>query len=192
MIGLENLPRLAEFVRRWAGAEEIVPPGVIAQVDRPEWQWLYQARLWSSGVITVAANVGNVSEIEMFNPAQRDSTLIVVITMVKVINQLAGVAYTLTLNGGAGAVPAIGVPRDSRILGGTQAVSRISNGSVGVSGLFLDRITGVLGADKTFDVLPVILAPNNRLNVWNGTQNSPITAVFAGYEYNGRAEELAP
>jgi hypothetical protein len=194
VIGWEGLPRLAEAIRRFTGSEEIVPPGFLVGVDPPEFQFLKNVRLWTTGLVTVAANAGNVSHIEVANPG---SSLIVVVTKAKVLNPFLNASYLLTLNGAAAATPAQNTARDTRQSGNiVQSINRIANNTVGTSGISIDEVfAGVAGTTLYFDGLPFVLTPNlplgNRLGIFNTTQNSPLTVVIEGYEYNARAEELA-
>jgi hypothetical protein len=94
------------------------------------------------------------------------------------------------LDGGAGAVPTANLPLDTRNPG-IQSLNRISNASVGVSGVKLDQIIIQANNDGEFRVLPFVLGPNHRLNIWNTNPNTALTVVMSGFEYLGRSEELA-
>jgi hypothetical protein len=173
--------------------DELVPPGFLYALDRPEWKFLFQERLWTTGPITVAANVGNVSFVEVVNLAKN---LIVVVTEAKVVAPLSGAIFSLRLNGAAGGAPAQNVARDTRQLVGVQSLNRLANNVVGVSGIEYDQVEGFgLNAQVAeFTVLPIILGPNpplgNRLAIFNIQQNQALIAILSGYEYNCRAEEL--
>lgn len=189
---------LTEFVRRHLGEEghldshspELGLHYVLAN-DRPEHFWHKGERFWTTGPVTIAAAVGNVSEVEVFNPP--GSGVIVVVTYAA-SQAGAASAYLLTIDGGAGAVPVANTPIDTRVAG-IVSQNRISNASVGVSGTLIDRRTGTAGADLLFEhqdaTRPLaILSPNHRLNLWCGTVNTALTAIFKGYEFTALPMEL--
>jgi hypothetical protein len=196
VIGLESLPRIAEGIRRYFGADEVVPPGIIALTEggvHPELLHHMGIRRWTTGPVVIGAAVGNLGMIEVFNPAQVPSLqpLIVVVTRAIVTSVVAAVNICqLTLDGGAGAVPTANLPLDTRNPG-IQSLNRISNASVGVSGVKLDQIIIQANNDGEFRVLPFVLGPNHRLNIWNTNPNTALTVVMSGFEYLGRSEELA-
>jgi hypothetical protein len=195
VIGLEGLPRFAEAIRRYFGADEIVPPGVIALTEggvHPELLHHMGIRRWASGLVQIGANVGAVGLVEIFNPPQVPGLqpLIVVVTLAAVINSVAAGTYHLRVDGGAGAVPAANTPLDTRNPG-VQSQNRISNAAVGPSGIFLEQLTVPATTDGVFRTLPFVLGPGHRLNIWNTTQNQALFAEFAGFEYLARSEEVA-
>jgi hypothetical protein len=194
VIGLESLPRVAEAARRYFGADEIIPPGFILGLQRFEWEALQLIRWWTTGSVTIAANAGNVSHIEVFNPVQvaGNQPLLVVVTRAKVLNPVAA-TYLFNIDGAAAAVPAANTPLDTRVPG-VQSQNRILNTTVGTSGVSIDSrsvAAGEVGEDFEFTVLPVLIGPSHRAQIWCVTQNQPLTVVMQGYEYLARSEEIA-
>jgi hypothetical protein len=197
-------PGYREIVRRLLGEDlelgSVTPElglALVLESDRPEWYFYRGARLWAFQA-TVAANAGNVSHIEVFNPSSAANPLLVVVDGVKIHNPAAG-EYTLRYNGAAAAVPIQNDVRDLRIPG-LKAVSqnRIANNTVGQSGIIVDAMEVVTaGTDYTLtpdlsSALPFVLGPGDRLAVWTVAQNTALNVVMGGYERFGRPEEIQP
>lgn len=194
VLGWDAVPRFSEFIRRFTGQEEIVPPGLIVQSDRPEWQWLMGVRLWTTGPIQVAAAAGNRSKVEIPNLG---SSLIIVVTNATVLSVGAagGQPYNLTMDGPPQGTPTQNFTRDSRQAGLlVQSINRIGNAAGGIGGQVLDELTADATAfqDKSFRTsLPVVITPGHNLQLW-GPVNNLLRIIMSGYEYNARAEETAP
>lgn len=183
----ESVPRLKEAVRLIWGEEDIVPPGLILGLDRPEWFSIKRERLWTTGPITIASGAGR-SSLEVANDLVVGGTLILVVTECKVINPVVG-NYTLRLDAAGASTPTANLSRDPRN-SGIQSKNRIQNGNP-ASGIELDQGQAVTAVDLFLRAaLPLILTQNHRLTIF-GVTASAITAVFSGYEFNGRIEELA-
>jgi hypothetical protein len=191
----------ADAIRRLLGEElslSAVSPELSAllalEVDRPDWHFLRNSRLFSTGLLTVAANAGHVGQIDLFNPA--NSGVIVVVKIAKVVNATTGVEYILMLDGGAaGGTAAQNLLLDQRygLSARTSSQNFIGNGAVGVSGNQVDaRFCPLTNTDLRFDApdIGLIIAPGRRANIFNATQNSTLTGFFMGYERRARPEEL--
>jgi hypothetical protein len=190
VLGWDAVPRFSEFIRRFTGQEEIVPPGLVVQADRPEWQFLQGVRLWTSGPITVAGAAGNRSKVEVPNLS---ASLMIVVTRAGILGALGAAGlYFLTMDGPAQGAPTQNFSRDPRSPGLlVQSVNRIGNAAGGVGGNLLDRLTAdTVNRDYDFQhALPATITPGHNLQIWNDTLNQAVVAIFAGYEYNMRAEE---
>lgn len=191
VLGWDGLPRISEFIRRWSGQEEIVPPGLVIQSDRPEWLFLQGIRLWSTGAIQVAAAAGNRSKVEIPNLS---TNLMIVVTSAVVLNPQGAGQYTLTIDGPAQGTPTQNFSRDTRQGVAVQSINRIGNAAGGVGGTQIEEVFTTLGVDRRFDggSLPAIITPGHNLQLWNTVVNQLIRCMFTGYEYNVRAEEFAP
>jgi hypothetical protein len=165
------------------------------EVDRPDWHFLRNSRLWSTGTNPVAANAGHVSQIDLFNPA--GSGVIIVVKVANIVNSVLGSAYALTLDGGAaGGAASQNLLLDQRygLAARTVGQNFIGNGAVGISGNVVEQIFSDV-AVKTLEFhiprdLGLIVAPGRRMNLWCQTQNTPLNAFFSGYERRARPEEL--
>lgn len=181
----ENVPRIKEAIRLIWGEEDIVPPGAVLLNDRPEFFAIKRERLWAFSS-SVGAGAGR-PQVDVANEPVPGGLLIVVVTMIKVVNATAG-TYALTLDAAQAGAPTANISRDPRN-SGIQSKNRILN-TAAQSGTVIDNKQFAGGADGLFDVLPVILTQAHRLTVF-GVNAAAMTVVGAGYEFNGRAEELA-
>jgi hypothetical protein len=193
---------LTELVRRMLGEElqlgSVSPElGLMLalEVDRPEWYFLRSERLFSTGLLQIAANVGHVGQIDLFNPV--GSGIIIVIRGIVIYSGIAAQSYTLTLDGGAaGGAAAQNFVLDQRwpLAYRTAGQNFIGNAAVGVSGNIIEQRIAQTGAlDIIFEtpkVTGLIVAPGRRMNVWCQTQNSALGATIMGYERIARPEEL--
>jgi hypothetical protein len=194
----------SDAVRRLLGEElslSSVSPEIglllALEVDRPDWHFLRNSRLFSTGILSVAALTGKVGQADLFNPT--GSGVIVVCTFVRVVSPAAGVRYELVLDGGAaGGVAAQNLLLDQRYGLAARAVSQnfIGNGAVGPSGNEVEGISpsGSTTGDVTFEIprkLGIIVAPGRRINLFTSAQNTALQCFFGGYERRARPEELA-
>ena len=208
-LGFSATPRFGELLSDLFGDEEdVVPPGIILENDRPEYSYSKRERLWTTGPVFVAANVGNVSSCSIEYSAQaqlNQPRMIGVVTGIKVcgVNVVAGDRYQLTHSGAQGQTPTAGIVRDFRwdlqpsTTGRSALLNRILNNTVGVSGDLLDEVSAdVTGKDLYFLSVPYILQQGitnqiaERLSVFSLTANKALRVVFWGYERLGRPEEF--
>jgi hypothetical protein len=195
----------ADQVRRLLGEElslaSVSPElslALVLESDRPEWHFLRNSRLFSTGTLSVAALAGRVGQMDLFNPA--GSGIIIVVRYALTSQVVAGSIYTLTLDGGAaGGVAAQNLLLDQRYGLAARASGQnfIGNGAVGSSGNEVDRIQAPATLSPIALEFPlparvgIIVAPGRRINMWNNTQNQLMVGLFAGYERRARPEELS-
>jgi hypothetical protein len=193
---------LTELVRRMLGEELQFGSAspelglmLALEIDRPEWFFLRSERLFSTGRLTIAANAGHVSQVDLLNPS--NSGIIIVVRYVVLLQTVAGTIYSLMLDGGAaGGAAAQNLVLDQRWPLAYKAAGQnfIGNGAVGVSGNEIDSIQPLSTATQQEFPLPTrlgfILAPGRRANVFSNTQNQAINVIMAGYERIARPEEL--
>jgi hypothetical protein len=207
VIGYAEAPRYPSAIRALTGDEELVPPGLELEVDRPEWSYLKRERLWTTGPQFVAANVAGVSQVELSyaNANPGVPRLICVVIGIKVcgVNVVALDRYQLTHQGALGATPAPGFARDTRLDQGavtarSQIRTQILNTNVGVSGDILDEVSAeVTGKDLFFSIVPLMLAQGvigiatQRYTVFSVAVNKALRVVYWGYERLARPEEVA-
>jgi hypothetical protein len=205
IVGYEQARRYGQLIEKLTGDEEIVPPGLILEVDRPEWFVLGQTRAWSTGAISVAGAVGNFGRLQIQNPAvtkQGIPALIVVVTGVKAVSVvsantafdvstddariLAGIAQNNALDTRVSA-RAAGV----RAVGSQNAVD---NSLPATGGNSIDRfVVNAVGGDGISEVvqrLAVVLKPNSNLSLTQRLANTALQGVMWGYERIARPEEL--
>lgn len=157
-----------------------------------DWYYLMGTTRYSINQ-TIAANVGHVGQIDLFNPSP--AGLLVVVENVQVNNANLNSPYILTLDGGAaGGTPASGTPLDQRepLSKKSGAQVFIGNGAVGFSGNVIDKRTcEVAGKDLNFVLFAAaVLAPGRRLNLWNFTQNQGLDGSIVWRERQLGASEL--
>ena len=181
-------------------------PSLILENDRPEWKWLNDTFLFSTGPQFVAANVGNVSRVEISYPiATQHRRMMATILGIKVcgVNVVAADRYQLTGQGVVAGAPAPGLILDSRGLQPNAATGRstvqtqIANSTPSVSGDILDEVTAdVTNKDLLFHITPLVLVQSAfasvfpRYTVFTVAQNKALRVVFWGYERLARPEEL--
>lgn len=189
MIGYEGAPRYPQAIVALTGDEEIAPPGLTLETDRPEYSWLKRERLWSLrlNLGAVAANFNKF----IIQPAQGTHVLTVVTKIHS--DQAAFVEIGEAIVAGGAATFA--VARDGR--GGfnrrvaTAGFTAQAVAQTGSNGYF------PLRANVPEDVIFITAA--NDVNVPN--QFAPIlinsaavnvaqTVYILGYERSLRPEEI--
>lgn len=197
--------RWAELVNRLFGMESAdapLPPGFILELDRPEWQFLKREYAWTTGILTAAANVGNLSRIQVKNPASSGRLIIVTGAYSQ-----AGVAgsYLITRDGSAivsGVAANLALDTRVQLISSSRKVgsqNAIDNSLPAPSGEQLFRKTGTAGGDVFFNMragsggpeLPVILVPNTVCDLICQTANTALVAWMVGYERPFNPDELA-
>jgi len=205
-IGYEGAPRFAAYIGRLTGDEEIIPPGVILENDPKENWYLKSVSLWTTGRITIAASVGNLSRVQVANPTiptgQSGSALIVVVTGCVVVGKASIGSIALTIDAAAAATPTPNLALDTRTPLNTSvnaptvgSVNLIANNTAAVSGYRYEEVFSTVAAtdlvSRFLALQPVILFPGHNLTVFNQTSNEAIVAYLYGYERPARPEELA-
>ncbi len=190
--------RWAELANRLFGMESTdapLPAGFILELDRPEWRFLKRELLWSTGPLSVAANVAGVGRLQIQNPST--SQRLVVITSFVAIAPAAAGTYDITVDGAIIGSTAANSALDARVplVGGTtrQVASRnaIANNLPTPSGTRVDRITAPAGVDAVSRVPPIVLIPNSLAEISAITVNIAQTFLAFGYERPVLPDELA-
>jgi len=195
--------RYAELLGRLFGVESEdvpMPPGFILEVDRPEWAIHKRELLWTTGGILVAANPGNLSRMQIHNPA--NSQRLVVVEGFVVVNPAVVGLVTVSQDGALAGAPTANIAIDSRVptqagIRKVMSVNRIDNTLPAVSGDPIYQRQAQVGVDVIFNFRngperPVILIPNTVVEVVFGVVNQPIRAIGVGYERPATPDELAP
>jgi hypothetical protein len=199
--------RYAELVNRLFAIEgdaAPLPPGFILELERPEWAFLKRELFWSTGQIIVAANVGNVSRLQIHNPPlakPSDPGRIVVVEGFVVTAPVTAGIYFVTRDGALAGTPTTNLATDTRVPVGSvsrkvSSLNRIDNTLPSFSGDVIAIRQAVIGADVIFNFRvgperPIVLAPNTVCEVVDSTTNQGIRAVAVGYERPATPDELA-
>lgn len=203
MIGYESAARYASLVKALTGDEELVPPGLVLEQDRREWSFLKRERLFTSGLVIVAANVANPSQVMARLPAvpATGPQTVVVFTSIKLsgANVVAGDRYRLRLTGAIAGAFGPGIAIDTRWgsnvgVSGATVVQFAGDNSAAASGDILEEVSAsVTGQDLYFSVLPILCTDlyQVRVAVWSFAINKALAVTFAGYERGLRSEENA-
>jgi hypothetical protein len=203
-IGFEGARRFADYIEKLTGDQEIVPPGVIVEIDPPEAQYLKRVRPWSS-IASIAASVGNVGRMQLTNPAavSPNPGNIVVVQGAGIINKAATGRITISGDAaaaGGGVSPANGfdtrIPLDNtNVLAVQPPQNTISNANAVISGYILERFWVVVAGDNGYSrilpVRPFIMTPGHNLTIFDETTNEVGLFIAWGYTRPARAEELA-
>lgn len=194
MIGFDQRPRYSELIRRvWGEDAEFLPPGIILEIDRPEWR-IYKRELdWTTGQLVIAAAVANFGRFQIQVPAGR----IVVPTHVLTF-AAAGGGILLTIDGpiAAGAVPNLALDTRLPFAAGPGApqvgsLNAISNAAGGVGGYRIAAYQQVVNTMTVFTIpRPPVLLPGHNLTVWDQTANEQLLGYILGYERPAEPEEL--
>ena len=198
LAGYEAVPRYAELIHRVFGEDvDFVPPGILLELDRPEWKIYKREKMWTTGRVSIAANVGNVGRVQVLNRA--NSGIISVVTHLVTLTTAAA-SIRVTVDAAAAGTPAPCLALDTRLPfnagAGAPTVSTqslIANNTAGVSGyLILDFSSPAAGVWSPIITLPypVVLDETHNLTVFDTTANEQLTAYIYGYERSARPEEL--
>jgi hypothetical protein len=192
VIGFEQVPHFAEAVRKLFGAEEVVPPGIVLEMDRPEYSAEKRERLVMGGG-TVAISAGNFSHLAV-RVNQTNRRVILVVTHIVLV--AGGAAQTFDIRVGqtltADAALASWLFRD-QVAGApsSQLITRVQAAQAGTS----FGVPFPVPAND-FRVVPfplVLRAPENSpqfVAVVGTAVATAITAFFVGYEKLVRPEQL--
>lgn len=192
MIGFDAAARYARAIEYLTGAEEIVPPGMVLELDRPEWMALKEEMPYA-GKVDVAASVANLSHGGVFNTgaAGDGPRLGVVVERIVLVNR-SGLAnrfeIRLTTNTTWDSSVS-GVARDLRQARGTQSrvVTRTQAAALGLPMLAFPI------ANETALIVPCFyfLRPQTGCVVTTETTNQRVIAYFECRERVYRAEEMS-
>jgi hypothetical protein len=203
IVGYEQARRYGQLVEKLTGDEEIVPPGLILELDRPEWLALAGTRLWSTGPVSVAGAVGNFGRIQIQNPAaakQGFPALIVVVLGARAVG--AAVAQFDISTDDAIIVAGVtsNLALDTRVSGDVSGIRRVAsknavaNNLPATGGNILDRFNNDTNRSEArsplIDSRPIILKPNTNMSLTQRLANTALQGVIWGYERIARQEEL--
>jgi len=190
MIG-SLLPRHNETARRVFGDNDILPPGVILELDRPEWHWAGRSLLVSEAVLQ-PLNAAQVSAVQLRNPAL--SKVIAVIEEIEVAVSNAANAEVqlgvLVNQADLGTIGPGSIARDSRwpsLLQGSCILSRANN--VGTANQI--RYVLLLAATPYVFKGPIVLAPGATARLATTASNINLYASFHWRERPLEAEEFS-
>ncbi len=185
MIGWQALPRMRALVTALTGEEEIVPPGLILEIDRPEYSFLKRERLWAVK-ITLAALAANINS---FSVLPNSKTVLAVVTHL-FTDQDSEVGLVKSTSGYSGTVGA--TSRDGRgVAPTTIAQSKqvaLASATLPPAGRWILKANLYqqlpahveLAFPSLFAIVIESIAVNVAQNLW-----------AAGYERASRAEEQA-
>ncbi len=200
--------RHQDFARSYFGVRsgeplhEVAPEltlAIILENDRAENFALQHTFPWSSGVVPVAAAVGNVNQLQIINPVS--SGIVVIVQGMKLAGKVTVGTIIITLDGaliGAGQAPNISLDSRAKVVAAQPVVASlnaISNATVGVNGVQVDRAFSpfnVVGdvESQLVRVRHIILTPGHRASIWNLTPNEASNFVAWGYERPMESTEL--
>ncbi len=203
MIGYEQSPRYAELVRRiWGEDAEILPPGLILELDRIEWAIHKRELHWTTGEVSIAASVANNGRVQVLNPAPPAGQPGRIVVVQRVIVNTAGLSnIRLTVDAAAASTPAPCLALDTRLPfnpgPGAPTVSTqslIANNNAVISGYRIAAFTTLVAGNFTSFELPkpVVLAPGHNFTVFDSTLNEQLFAYIYGYERPAQPEEITP
>lgn len=197
MIGYQNAPRYGNLARRVFGSDEILPPGIILEIDRPEWKSHKREFPWTTGRLNVAASVGNVSRIAVVNPL--GSNRLTIVTHVLAVAKTTVGLFRVTVDAAAGGAPAPCLSIDTRLpfnvgVGAPTVMTQSTLAqTAAISGYLVEDLTVTVAAgsalSQVLGIYPVILAEGHSLAVFNTTVNEACTAYIYGYERVATPEE---
>ena len=194
MIGFERLPRLSKLVEHVFGQRELVPPGVLLELDRDDWGLPGNTRFFTTGLLTIAGGAGN-SKFEIVNLP--GSGMIVVVKGWHVNNKIAAGSVRVVAEGAALATPAPCIALDRRVglAGASRIVETITRqaNTGGLSGDVIDQVFVGAGADgfsRVIESRGVILPPGTSCGFQDSPAAEQFTAIGWGYERPALPEEL--
>lgn len=201
--GSRRYAELASKLMATESADAPLPPGIILELDRPEWSYHKRERRWVAGILQ-AAIAGQFSEVGIIVPI--NSRVITVVQQVFVVSQGNGIGVRARIVPGSLGLTSFNLdPLDSRINKGTPVggfQSNIFAGSNAVAQLVVTNDAGLQvslsGTNGVYTELPwlrntVLVGDQTgaQLLVEGQTVNVAISAIFAGYERPATVDELA-
>lgn len=193
MIGYDAVPRYAEQGRRQFGAEDILPPGVLLEVDRVEGQLLKDEYL-GSGRADLAALAANFSIIQVFNPvgSQRIVTVFNAFAQAAA-GQLVFVGFSsialTTLTANAFMLDRRTISFLGAAFRGMTQLRTQQQAAVPADETLYKEIANGLGVPQV--PLRSVLAPGTGIHLRQSVVNVAMSGGFEFYERQARPEELA-
>jgi hypothetical protein len=187
VIGWDTVVRIGELVRRVTGNEEIVPPGMILELERPDWAVHKQETLWAFEQFVNAA-VANTSQVQFGIPSGSN----LIITIKGISNGQAVGSLVVRRSPFQTAGWLVGnnvVARDSRVAASTTNLLvngvQVKSDTPGVTGTIASNVpvNGVVYEDW-------VITPGNSLFVHGPVVNQAIDVTMWGYYRTARPEEL--
>ena len=202
MIGYEGAPRYPQAILALTGDDQIVPPGITLESDRPEYKFIGRVSL-AAAFAQAVSGAGSLPEIMLYNspPPQGQAGSLVVVTRIRfsssTVNFIA-YAFVRTIGPPAGYTDSSAEgpvdTRDQRLIGPRvmQARMMTSTPAVPDGGTSFDQVTPQ--ALVTYeDLQPIVLAPGTGLQLRQGPVGvSTLIASFRWYERGLRQEEVNP
>jgi len=198
VIGYDQAPRYAELIRRiWGEDAEILPPGLILEIDRPEWGLFKRELSWTTGQLTIAASVANNGRFQISNPV--NSNRIVVVDKMALLTTAVGIVIC-TVDAPVAATPAPCLAFDTRLpfAAGPGAptvstISLIANNNAVIGGYRVAWFATSAGVPVQMVLpKPVVLGPGHNFTVYDNTVNEQLQGHVYGYERPAEPEELVP
>jgi hypothetical protein len=187
IIGYGGIPRLRAAITDVFGAEEIIPPGLILESDRPEWSLVKRERLWSLDA-SLTASVGNFNKF-ILQPTINSDVLCVLTHVISSIDCFLSITEALVVAATAGAFVVL---RDGRrganARGSTRIFTKQEATLTSVDARYLVRTTQPPNVPPFIDVSGA-LTPG--ILIESTVVNSAQQIWLAGYERIARKEELA-
>jgi hypothetical protein len=190
VIGWDASPRHSEHIRRTTGQDEIVPPGLIIELDPPD-MFLMKRVFLASGRTIVAALAGNTSHVQLFNPV--GSNMLVTIWEQWVLDVAQQEYFLCRFDTALGTLPGAELYNDFRmpaLAGGTAA--RIRTAQQAAAGLIYDALETNVSTIQPRRTRPVVLGPGTGALLRPAVINYAIEAGFVWSQRPARAEELEP
>lgn len=197
LAGYEAVPRYAELIHRVFGEDvDFVPPGMLLELDRPEWRIYKREKMWTTGRVQIAANVGNLGRVQVLNRV--NSGILSVVTHLSALVTVT-TSVRLTVDAAAAATPAPCLALDTRLPfnagAGAPTVSTqslIANNTAAVSGYLVGEFGATGGVWSPVYTLPypVVLDETHNFTAFDTTVNDLFAVYIYGYERTARPEEL--
>lgn len=186
MIGFESAPRYREAVRRLFGDEELVPPGIVLEDDRPEWSYVKREARWARFFQSpaVAAQFGVVI---IQNPLKTNvlATISTVLLIAPAGFSLRGIVST-TLS--VPTTPLVAIPMDSRLKPASSSLVVFITSNAGGAG---GTVGPVIAAPAVPFTEAITLAPGSQLQLFGTIVNTAFDVDVIWRERPAVAEELA-
>ena len=201
MIGLEDAPRYGEVVKRIFGQDEVVPPGITIEGERPEYALHKRENLFFA-FVAQAAVAAQFAQVGIRNgaPTAGQPGGIVVIT-----DAVFGVSATMdielhlyssdAIGLQLGGISSVGViSRDTRALDQNKTIrsdpfARIGLKSGAITGAPVYKISWLTGSDSR--PMDIVLGPGTEAVFAGLLVNTTLFGSFRGYSRAMRPEEAA-
>jgi hypothetical protein len=191
LIGYPDAPRYAQALYKLTGDDEIAPPGLTLETDRPEYSLLKRERFWTLH-LNLAALAANFNKF-LIQPTIGSNT-ITVLTHIYT-DQVSHVSIAEAVV--AGGAASFAIVRDGRAVGLPSIPRRCQTAGFTAQGAALTGSLGLIAVQANVLVAlpPFITAPDNTkfaaILVQSTAVNVTQNVYLAGYERSARPEEVA-